>query len=196
MAIIAGARTRRLPAEARRAEILVAARSVFGSRGYHAATTREIGAAAGVSEALLYQHFASKQQLFEAVIEGCAGELERRLCTAVEGADPLGDALTTYFLFVEEEADLYRIFFRQALQDEPFQRLHRQYSKRLLELVLTCLGVAPGPRSEVLGHGVAGMVSELALWWVEERRQTRAEIVEQAVSMARAMHASEVSHGC
>ena len=188
-------RTRRLPAGERRAEILLAARPVFGSRGYHSATTREIAAAAGVSEALLYQHFPGKQQLFEAVVQGCAGDLEERLCEAVAGTDPLARALTAYFGFVEDEADLYRIFFRQALQDPAFQILYLKYSARLLELVLTALGMERGPRSEVLGRGIAGMVSELALWWVEEGRVGRTEIVDQAVSMARAMHESEARHG-
>jgi len=187
--------SRRLPAGERRVEILAAAKPVFGARGYHAATTRDLAAAADVSEALLYQHFPGKQQLFEAVVEICAAELEQRLCTSVTGADPLAQTLTTYFCFVEEEADLYRIFFRQALQEQAFGRLYRAYSSRLLELLLTALGAEPGPRSDVLGHAVAGMVSELALWWVEEGGPSRQEIVGQAVSMARAMHASEAGHG-
>lgn len=187
-------RSKRLPAGQRRVEILAAARAVFGSRGYHSATTREIAAAAGISEALLYQHFSGKQELFEAVVQGCAADLEARLRAAVELPDPLAQALTTYFCFVEEEADLYRIFFRQALQEEPFQLLHREYSARLLDLVLEALALQRGPRTEVLGHGVAGMVSELALWWVEEGRLSRTAIVDQAVSMARAMHQSEARH--
>src|SRR5947207_9276224 len=79
---------RRLTAGARRQAILTAAKQVFGSHGYHATTTRDIAAAAGVSEALLYQHFDGKRQLFEHVVHGAAGELERRIEAATAGADP------------------------------------------------------------------------------------------------------------
>lgn len=63
-------RQRRLTAEDRRAQLLEAAREVFLSDGLNGARTRRIAEVAGVNEALLYQHFASKGEIFEqAVIE-------------------------------------------------------------------------------------------------------------------------------
>jgi AcrR family transcriptional regulator len=59
---------RRLSADDRRAEISSAARSLFATNGYHATTTRELARAAGVSDALLYRHFGSKQELLDHVI--------------------------------------------------------------------------------------------------------------------------------
>ena len=53
----------------RRDNILDAARTVFGRRGYHAASTAEIAAAAGCSEPMLYKHFGSKQDLFVATLQ-------------------------------------------------------------------------------------------------------------------------------
>jgi AcrR family transcriptional regulator len=50
-------------ARQRRRDILAAAKRVFGMSGYHDATTWDIAAAAGVSEALPYQHFPGKRQL-------------------------------------------------------------------------------------------------------------------------------------
>lgn len=61
---------RRLTAEDRRTQLLVAAREVFLSDGLSGARTRRIAEVAGVNEALLYQHFSSKEEIFEqAVIE-------------------------------------------------------------------------------------------------------------------------------
>src|SRR5438874_5865711 len=110
---------RRLSANERREAILVAAKPVFGARGYHEATTREIAAAARVSEALLYQHFPGKRQLFEAVITRAAADLERRLAAAEASAEPMRQAMRAYFEFVAAESDLYRVFFREALQADP-----------------------------------------------------------------------------
>lgn len=58
----------RLTNEERRERILEAAREVFMRSGFAGARTREISRVAGVNEALLYQHFRSKEDLFEASV--------------------------------------------------------------------------------------------------------------------------------
>lgn len=52
-----------------RERILDAAAVVLAERGIAGATTRELARAAGCSEALLYKHFADKQELFIAVLD-------------------------------------------------------------------------------------------------------------------------------
>lgn len=60
----------RLSAEERRVQLLDAARGVFLAEGMAGARTRRIAEVAGVNEALLYQHFSSKEEIFdEAVIK-------------------------------------------------------------------------------------------------------------------------------
>ncbi len=49
--------------------MLTAARELFGSKGFAAASTEEIVAAAGVTKGALYHHFADKDALFRAVFE-------------------------------------------------------------------------------------------------------------------------------
>ena len=56
--------TRRLPAEERREEIIRAALRVFTATSYAGATTAEIAREAGVTEPILYRHFASKRALW------------------------------------------------------------------------------------------------------------------------------------
>ncbi len=63
---------RRLSGEERRASILAAAAPIFARKGYHAAATAEIAAAAGCSEPILYRHFPSKLDLFVAVLRDAA----------------------------------------------------------------------------------------------------------------------------
>jgi AcrR family transcriptional regulator len=58
----------RLTADARRSAIVQAATKVFANNGFHGTTTRELAKAAGVSEALLYKHFPSKESLFSAML--------------------------------------------------------------------------------------------------------------------------------
>ena len=65
----AGARRRvYLPAAERRASIIAAARGVFARVNLTGARTREIAAAAGVNQATVFEHFASKEALFHAAV--------------------------------------------------------------------------------------------------------------------------------
>src|SRR5512136_2809637 len=59
----------RLPAADRQRQLLEAALNVFSRRGFKGSTTKEIAAAAGVAEAVIFQHFPSKEALYSAVLE-------------------------------------------------------------------------------------------------------------------------------
>ncbi len=63
----------RLPAAERRQAIVEAALRVFAGSSYSGATTAEIARAAGISEPILYRHFASKRDLYLACL-GAAWE--------------------------------------------------------------------------------------------------------------------------
>jgi TetR/AcrR family transcriptional regulator len=74
---------RRVPAKARRAQILQVARSAFAAKGFRGTTTKEIAAAAGVTEALVFQHFATKQDLYNSILEGKVSEYPIEAALAV-----------------------------------------------------------------------------------------------------------------
>ena len=85
----AGPRKRRPGPRAhnRRREILDAAAGLFARRGYHAASMREIAAAAGMLPGSLYYHFPSKDELLLAVYEDGVRRIAERLDAAVAGAE-------------------------------------------------------------------------------------------------------------
>src|SRR5262245_49183424 len=59
----------RLNATDRRTQILAAAMDVFSERGFHGARTRDLAEAAGVSEALIFRHFPTKEDVIRAILE-------------------------------------------------------------------------------------------------------------------------------
>jgi len=59
----------RLPAEQRKAAVLDCACGIFSTGSYRGTTTAEIARQAGVTEPVLYRHFASKRDLYLAVLE-------------------------------------------------------------------------------------------------------------------------------
>ena len=65
----------RMAGDERRLQIVTVAMRLFSERGFRGTTTKEIAQAAGVSEAIIFRHFATKEELYTAIIDykGCAG---------------------------------------------------------------------------------------------------------------------------
>src|SRR6267142_7179216 len=76
----------RLTSDARKCQILEGVRKVFARKGLEGTTTRELAKEAGVSEALLYKHYPSKEALYQAMLGSCDGEFmgEVKKITALE----------------------------------------------------------------------------------------------------------------
>ena len=69
----------------RQKEVYAAAAQVFAERGYHGASTTEIGKRLGVAQSTLYHYFSSKDEALERVcLLGLEGYLDR-LAVIVEG---------------------------------------------------------------------------------------------------------------
>lgn len=59
---------KRLPGPVRKANIIRSAASLFAEKGFNGTKTREIALRAGVSEALIFKHFPSKEDLYAAIL--------------------------------------------------------------------------------------------------------------------------------
>ena len=65
----------RLDSDERRKAIVRTAVPLFARKGFAGTTTRELAESAGISEALLFRHFPSKQQLYREILQlGCEGD--------------------------------------------------------------------------------------------------------------------------
>lgn len=85
----------RMAAGDRRQQIIEVALELFSRRGFQGTTTREIAQAAGVNEATIFRHFATKGELYAAIIDwkSCADDLvalERALEETLETRDDRG----------------------------------------------------------------------------------------------------------
>jgi AcrR family transcriptional regulator len=59
----------RMTGEDRRLQILRVAMRLFSQRGFRGTTTKEIALASGVSEAMVFRHFATKEELYSAILD-------------------------------------------------------------------------------------------------------------------------------
>jgi TetR/AcrR family transcriptional regulator len=82
---------KRLTAAERKEKIIAAAVKLFSEKGFSGATTRGLARAARVSEALLYQHFKAKEDLYDAIIDykmrEARADVRADICAAAERGD-------------------------------------------------------------------------------------------------------------
>jgi AcrR family transcriptional regulator len=76
----------RMPAADRRRHLVETATRLFTEGSYHGTTTAEIARAAGVSEPILYRHFASKRDLYLAALEDVWAKTRESWERALEGS--------------------------------------------------------------------------------------------------------------
>ena len=102
----------------RRAAILDAARLAFAEGNYHEVSLDSVAERAGVSKALLYEHFDSKRELYVAMLEMHTQDLVGRIGTAVAAAEPgeprLLAGLNAFLDFVQDRRGGWRVIFRNA----------------------------------------------------------------------------------
>lgn len=100
--------------------VLDAAEELFAVQGYDGTSLREIAAQAGIREPGLYNHFASKQALYEAVLYRALNPMAQALSTHMEAASTLKEytdlpAIMTDLLL---EHPKMAALFQQALQGD------------------------------------------------------------------------------
>lgn len=112
--------TKRLKAAERRASILAVAKVLFSDRGYHGVSVDEIARRLGVSPAVLYRHFDSKEALYEAVLNEIACQRESYVEAALNGPEDFGSVLLrmtqVYADSVARDPDYLRMEMHSVLE--------------------------------------------------------------------------------
>jgi TetR/AcrR family transcriptional regulator len=115
----------RMRADERREQLIRVAIEVFSKKGFSGATTKEIARAAGVTEALIFRHFPSKEALYEAILrwkveksgfEEKWAELRAR-AERRDDAGVFGLIATSLLQFHRENVDFLRLMFYAILED-------------------------------------------------------------------------------
>jgi AcrR family transcriptional regulator len=114
----------RMAGEERRAQILRVAMSLFSQRGFRGTTTKEIAHGAGVSEAIIFRHFATKQELYSAILDhkACSGgviDLRESVAEAIRRRDDLAVFSGLALLLIEHherDTEFLRLLTHSALE--------------------------------------------------------------------------------
>jgi AcrR family transcriptional regulator len=163
----------------RREQILEVATGLFAQQGFQGTTTKTIAEKSGVTEALIFRHFPSKEELYWAVIErkiNCAAPLERLLENLEAGGDDLDVLSRVAFEVLDRRAKdqtLSGLLLYSALEKhELSERFFRNYIANYFEVLARFVrqGIAAGRFRNVdpllAARGFLGMVIYHS--WIQE----------------------------
>ena len=109
---------RRLPRAQRREQILAAATEAFARSGFAATSLDDIAAEAGITRVILYRHFDSKTDLYQAVLDRMCARLDAHVAEPVGG---FTDASVDGLLEAAAESPAgFRLLFKHALREPEF----------------------------------------------------------------------------
>lgn len=135
----------RLKAPRRREQLIEVATGLFARLGYDATTTAAIAQGAGITEPVLYRHFAGKQALFVAVVHAISVTAMARwkeICEPpVDPPEQLRLAAYHEHEQLTAAPEVYRLFQGVLVngRDEVLRQAVREYFRELEEILVSLL---------------------------------------------------------
>ena len=173
------AANRRAPAGARRPpaqRLLAAAEELFGERSYRRTTVAEICARAGIATGSFYAHYASKAEIFAAVVRQINSDLRRAMAAAIEQAGPGQRELEracfgAFFGMLSQRPWIDRIvreseFIDPGLFREYYERLARGYARGVRQAQLAG-DVDARYDPEVVAYVYTGIGNFVGMRWAD-----------------------------
>jgi AcrR family transcriptional regulator len=170
----------RLDVDQRRRQLLELGADLFARHAYDELSMARIAREAGISKALLYHYFPSKQAYFAATLEQAAAELAEatRPDPGLPPVEQLAGSLDAYLGWIERRPDAYAKLVRSlgAVPEvrELVDRVRDATAARILA------GLAPGreptPALRAAVHGWLWFMDGAVLDWIEHRDLDRARL--------------------
>jgi AcrR family transcriptional regulator len=193
-------RGRRMARADREELILDAAEHAFAELDFRSVPMEVIAERSGVTKALLYQYFGSKDRLYEMCVERARArlfdELEARVGEAEPGWDKLRVFVEHYFDYLEANRDNAWLMYGEASRSvvDDMRERNAQSIAGIFERAAEEAGRVPDPIGiSVLAHGLVGAGEQVGRWWIQRRDVTKQEAVQRFLADARGTVAAAFS---
>jgi AcrR family transcriptional regulator len=170
----------RMQVDERRSQLLELGTELFARHSFAELSMARIAREAGISKALLYHYFPTKQAFFVATLEQAAEEVRRR--TEPDPALPPGEALAgsldAFLGWIEENEIAYRKLLESAGSVPEVGSLIDEVRDRTSARILDGLGAGadPPPRVRAAARAWLWFMDGAILDWLEHRDLSRAEL--------------------
>jgi len=171
----------RLDVDERRRRLLAIGAEVFARHAYDELSMAAIAREAGISKALLYHYFPSKEAYFRATLEEAAGELAERV-RPPEGLPPaeqLMHSLDAFLAWIEENETAYRKLMQSVASVAEARELVDRVRHGTADLILAGLteGAEPPPELRTAVRAWLWFMDGACLEWLERRDMERAQVL-------------------
>jgi AcrR family transcriptional regulator len=170
---------RRMDVDERRTQLLERGAELFTSHPYDELSMKEIAAEVGISKALLYHYFPSKQAFFEATLSAWAEQLRERTEPDPElsPVEQLTASLDAFLAMVEENAAAYRNLMQSATGVPEIRNLIEEVRRATAQRILSGLYPSePPPKARTAVSGWLWFMDGACLNWIEHRDIGREEL--------------------
>jgi AcrR family transcriptional regulator len=168
----------RLGVEERRRRLLELGTTLFARHDYDALSMAAIAREAGISKALLYHYFPSKQAYFVATLEQKAEELAARVAPdpALAPAEQLAASLDAFLRWVEENGDAYAKLVRGAGAVPEVREVMEAVRAATAAQILAGLPGAPSPARRAAVRAWLWFMDGAILDWLEHGDLAREDL--------------------
>jgi AcrR family transcriptional regulator len=171
---------RRLQVDERRRQLLERGAELFTSHSYEELSMSRIAREVGISKALLYHYFPSKQAYFEETLNAWAEQLRERTDTDPDlpAVEQLTSSLDAFLSLVEENETAYRNLLRSAAGVPEIRELIEEVRRKTAQRILEGLypGEEPPPKARTAVSGWLWFMDGACLNWIEHRDLEREEL--------------------
>jgi AcrR family transcriptional regulator len=183
----------RMPVDERRAQLLDLSTDLFARYSFAELSMARIAREAGISKALLYHYFPSKQDLFVATLSEAAQEVGRRTepDPSLPPAQALATSLDAFLAWVDENELAYRKLIESAGSVPEVGALITEVRDRTSARILEALGATENPKARAVTRAWLWFMDGAILDWFEHRDLDRSELCELLLrSLAGALSAA------
>jgi AcrR family transcriptional regulator len=183
----------RLPVDERRAQLLELSTELFARHSFAELSMARIAKEAGISKALLYHYFPSKQDLFMATLSEAAAEVSRRTepDPSLPPAEALAKSLDAFLAWVDENELAYRKLIESAGSVPEVGSLITDVRDRTSSRILEALDQTDNAKARAATRAWLWFMDGAILDWFEHRDLERRELCELLLgSLAGALSAA------
>lgn len=179
---------RLLPKAERRAAILLAAATAFAHEGFAATSMDDVATTAGITKLIVYRHFASKEELYEAVLAQVSARLAEEFVAGLDREPPRGVGVRTFLTVARENPDGFVLLWRHAAREPQFAEHAEQFRAKAVEVADGMLAQRVIRRNRRrrrwAAQAVVSWLVEAVVHWLEEGTSDRDEEFVDLVSRA------------
>ena len=183
------ASTKKLPAAARRAQLIDVGRKAFAEKGFEGISVEEIAERAKVSKPILYQHFGGKEGLYAVVVDREMEQVVAMISEAISTGTPrerVEASALAFLRYVKDNPDGFAVLSHDTpvgAREGTLSSVLNEVAERVGDVFASTFkdaGYSPKV-APIYAHALVGMVSFVGQWWIDVRKPS-VEVVASHIS--------------